>query len=132
MDQVFVRKWQMSSACWDVAGFLPAPASKQNCGSADLLEDQLFAYGSGSGVVVAEVRSLRLAHDAGFVTLQTPQAQQLQLSVVLQGGHRGAVVTAVKWCAVLPVCREVEFGRSNQNSQMKLPKTRLQKRSAGT
>jgi hypothetical protein len=45
----------MSVASWDVVGALTAPANRTNAGSSDLLEDQLFAFGCGSGIVVAEV-----------------------------------------------------------------------------
>ena len=39
----------------ELAGVLPAPASRQNRGAADLLEGQLFAYGVGSAVGIVEV-----------------------------------------------------------------------------
>jgi len=39
----------------DIVGYLPAPATKGNRGAADLLEGQLFAYGTASGVAVVEV-----------------------------------------------------------------------------
>lgn len=42
-------------ACCDVAGALPAAATRANRGSCDLLEGQLFAYGAGTMVVVVEV-----------------------------------------------------------------------------
>ena len=45
----------MATASVDVVGFLPAPSSKANRGSADLLEGQLFAFGVGSGIAIVEV-----------------------------------------------------------------------------
>lgn len=68
-----------SAAALDVLGLLPAPASASNRGAADLLEGgELVAYGAASTVAVVEVATL-------------------QVACMLQGGHRGATVTAVKW-----------------------------------
>ncbi len=39
----------------NVVGYLPAPASRDSCGAADLLEGQLFAYGVGAGIAIVEV-----------------------------------------------------------------------------
>ncbi len=55
-----------------LAGFLPCASSIANRGAADLLEAQLFAYGVGSSIAVAEVGSSSSMELCRFVEIVQP------------------------------------------------------------
>lgn len=67
---------------WKTCGGKRNPQPLQaNADAADILgAGEALAYGVGSAVAVTDVRRMKLA-------------------TVLAGGHRGAAVTAVAWCA---------------------------------
>lgn len=45
------------AAALDVLGYLPGPPTRYNCGAADLLAGETFAYGVGTSVTIIDVRT---------------------------------------------------------------------------
>ena len=45
------------AAALDVLGYLPGPPTRYNCGAADTLAGETFAYGVASAVAVLDVRT---------------------------------------------------------------------------
>ena len=51
------------AAALDELGYLPGPPTRYNCGAADLLAGETFAYGVGASVAIMDVRTpLSYAH----------------------------------------------------------------------